>query len=61
MEVTPAPELRTGDDRPVVQSVDPVKARRVIWIFLLIFAGLQAWAARFSAPPDGVSYVDLSE
>jgi hypothetical protein len=61
MESSLAPDARVGDDRPVVEPVDPAKARRTIWVILLILAGLQAWTARFAATPDGVSYVDLSD
>jgi hypothetical protein len=61
MESSVAPDSRVDDDRLVVEPLDPVKARRVIWVVLVILAGLQAWAARFTATPDGISYVDLSD
>src|SRR5450756_937717 len=61
MESSVAPDSRVDDDRLVVAPLDPVKARRVIWVVLVILAGLQAWAARFTATPDGISYVDLSD
>jgi hypothetical protein len=44
-----------------VQAVDPAKARRFTWGVLLFLGALQAWASRFSATPDGMSYVDLSD
>ena len=37
------------------------RVRAVAWVILLGLAGAQAWAARFYATPDGVSYLDLSD
>src|SRR4051794_35693433 len=46
---------------PVVAPLDPARARRIIWFVLLVLAALQAWSARLTATPDGVSYMDLSD
>lgn len=61
MEPSVTPGARIDDDRLGVEPVDPVKIRRVIWAVLLGLAGLQAWTARFSVSPDGISYLDLSD
>ncbi len=59
---SPAPlAFEIGDTLSVVEPLDPVKARRIIWVVLLILAGMQAWASRFTTTPDGMSYVDLSD
>src|SRR5216684_5364061 len=59
MESSAAPTSPIDDDRPGVEPVVP--ARPIIWVALLILAGMQAWAARFTTTPDGMSYVDLSD
>jgi len=59
MEPSVTAARHVDDERPVVGPLDP--ARWGIWIILLILGGLQAWAARFNATPDGISYIDLSD
>src|SRR4051812_2426592 len=54
---TPATTVR----ETAVEPLDPAKARRIIWVVLIVLAALQAWSARFAITPDGVSYVDLSD
>jgi hypothetical protein len=61
MEPPAAPASQIDDGLPVVEPVIPVKARGIIWLGLLILAGMQAWASRFTTTPDGMSYVDLSD
>ena len=61
MEAREAPGANGDAAHLVVQPLDPAKARRVVWIVLLVLAGMQAWAGRFAATPDGMSYVDLSD
>jgi len=61
MESSPDQGSTSDGSRLVVEPLDPGKARRFIWVVLLILAGLQAWTARFTATPDGISYVDLSD
>jgi hypothetical protein len=35
--------------------------RRVSWLSAVVLAGLQAWAYRYTATPDGLSYLDLAD
>ena len=60
MEVREHNESSIAGER-LVEPLDPAKARRVIWVALLILGGLQAWTSRFATTPDGMSYVDLSD
>ena len=49
------------DEHRAVEPLDAAKTPWGIWSILLILGSLQAWAARFSVTPDGVSYIDLSD
>jgi hypothetical protein len=37
------------------------KVRAAAWVVLIGLAAIQAWATRFYATPDGVSYMDMSD
>jgi hypothetical protein len=61
MESIPSAERLPVADAQVVEPVSPAKVRRAFWVVLLVLGGLQAWAARHTTTPDGMSYVDLSD
>lgn len=49
----------TNTDR--AEPIDPRRLRRIVWGVLLALGALQAWAARHTTTPDGMSYLDISD